>query len=131
VTNGCFDLLHAGHVRLLEDSAAQADRLIVALNSDDSITRLKGPNRPLMACEARTIVLSGLECVDAVVVFEENTPIRVIEGVHPDVLVKGGDYTVETVVGADLVQSYGGEVRLVPLVPGLSTTRLAEGLAKL
>jgi len=131
LTNGCFDLLHVGHVRLLEDSAAQGDRLIVALNSDDSITRLKGPQRPLMASEARTGVLSALECVDAVVLFEEDTPLRVIEGVRPDVLVKGGDYTVETVVGADLVQGYGGEVRLVPLVPGHSTTRLADAMARL
>ena len=118
ITNGCFDLLHAGHVRLLEDSAAQADRLIVALNSDASITRLKGPLRPLMTAEGRTGVLSALECVDAVVLFEENTPLKVIEGVRPDVLVKGGDYTVETVVGSDVVLGYGGEVRLVPLGAG-------------
>lgn len=131
LTNGCFDLLHAGHVRVLEDSAAQADRLIVALNSDASITRLKGPSRPLMTSEGRTTVLSGLECVDAVVLFEEDTPLNVIETVRPDVLVKGGDYTEETVVGSNVVRSYGGEVRLVPLVPGLSTTRLVEGLAKL
>lgn len=131
ITNGCFDLLHAGHVRILEDSAAQADRLIVALNSDESITRLKGPGRPLMTSEGRTGVLSALECVDAVVLFEEDTPLGVIEAVKPDVLVKGGDYTVETVVGSDLVLSYGGEVRLVQLVPGLSTTRLADAMAKL
>lgn len=131
VTNGCFDLLHAGHVRLLEDSAAQADRLIVALNSDASITRLKGPQRPLMPADQRVNVLGALECIDAVVLFEEDTPLNVIEAIRPDVLVKGGDYTVETVVGSDLVLSYGGEVRLVPLVPGLSTTRLAEAIQKL
>ena len=131
ITNGCFDLLHAGHVRLLEDSAAVTDRLIVAINSDDSITRLKGPQRPLMAVRDRGVVLSGLECIDALVVFEEDTPLNVIEALRPDILIKGGDYTVETVVGADVVQSYGGEVRLVPLVEGLSTTRLADALKKL
>ena len=131
VTNGCFDLLHAGHARLLEDSAAVTDRLIVAVNSDDSITRLKGPQRPLMRERDRCTVLSALECIDALVVFEEDTPLRVIEAVKPDILIKGGDYTVETVVGADVVQSYGGEVRLVPLVEGLSTTRLADALGKL
>lgn len=131
VTNGCFDLLHAGHVRLLEDSAAETDRLIVAINSDASIARLKGPQRPLMPVEMRGIVLSALECIDALVVFEEDTPLNVIEAIRPDILIKGGDYTVETVVGADVVQSYGGEVRLVPLVEGLSTTRLADALSKL
>ena len=131
VTNGCFDLLHAGHVQLLEDSAAVTDRLIVAINSDDSIRRLKGPRRPLMPVDLRCVVLSALECIDALVVFEEDTPLAVIEAIRPDILIKGGDYTVETVVGADVVQSYGGEVRLVPLVEGLSTTRLADALSKL
>ena len=131
VTNGCFDLLHAGHVRLLEDSAAVTDRLVVAINSDASVSRLKGPQRPLMPAEARCAVLSALECIDALVVFEEDTPIHVIEEVRPDILIKGGDYTVETVVGSDLVLGYGGEVRLVPLVEGLSTTRLADALRKL
>jgi len=131
VTNGCFDLLHAGHVRLLEDSAALADRLIVAINSDDSITRLKGPQRPIMPVQPRATVLAALECIDGVVVFEEDTPIRVIEGIRPDILIKGGDYTVETVVGSDVVLSYGGEVILVPLVEGLSTSRLAAAISKL
>ena len=131
ITNGCFDLLHAGHVRLLEDSAAVTDRLVVAINSDDSVTRLKGPQRPLMPADARCAVLSALECIDALVVFEEDTPLNVIEAIHPDILIKGGDYTVETVVGSDLVLRYGGEVKLVPLVEGLSTTRLADALSKL
>ncbi len=131
VTNGCFDLLHAGHVQLLEDSAAVTDRLIVAINSDDSVRRLKGPQRPLMPADKRCIVLSALECIDALIVFEEDTPLNVIEAIRPDILIKGGDYTVETVIGADVVQSYGGEVRLVPLVEGLSTTRLADALKKL
>ena len=131
VTNGCFDLLHAGHVRLLEDSAAETDRLIVAINSDESITRLKGPLRPLMPSDARCTVLSALECIDALVLFEEDTPLNVIEAIRPDLLIKGGDYTVETVVGSDLVLGYGGEVRLIPLVEGFSTTRLADALGKL
>jgi len=131
VTNGCFDLLHAGHVRLLEDSAALADRLIVAINSDASITRLKGPERPIMPVQPRAAVLAALECIDGVVVFEEDTPLKVIEAVRPDILIKGGDYTVETVVGSDLVLSYGGQVLLVPLVPGLSTSRLAAAISKL
>ena len=131
VTNGVFDLLHAGHVRLLEDSAAATDRLIVAINSDASVTRLKGPQRPLMPADARCTMLSALECIDALVVFEEDTPLNVIEEVRPDILIKGGDYTVDTVVGSDLVLGYGGEVRLVPLVEGLSTTRLADALSKL
>lgn len=131
ITNGCFDLLHAGHVRLLEDSAAKADRLIVALNSDDSITRLKGPQRPIMPAPQRVAVLAALESISAVVLFEEDTPKNVIEAIHPDILIKGGDYTVETVVGSDFVLSYGGEVCLIPLVEGLSTSRLADAISKL
>ena len=131
LTNGCFDLLHAGHVRLLEDSAAQSDRLIVALNSDDSIRRLKGEERPLMPESQRVAVLSALECVDAVVIFGEDTPLGVIERVCPDYLIKGGDYTVQTVVGADVVQSYGGKVILVPLIKDISTSRLAHIIARL
>lgn len=131
ITNGCFDLLHAGHVRLLEDSAALVDRLIVALNSDDSITRLKGPQRPIMPAPQRVGVLSALECIDAVVLFEEDTPLNVIAAIKPDILIKGGDYTVETVVGADVVQEHGGKVVLVPLVDGISTSKLAAAISKL
>jgi D-beta-D-heptose 7-phosphate kinase/D-beta-D-heptose 1-phosphate adenosyltransferase len=131
LTNGCFDLLHAGHVRLLEDASASADRLIVAVNSDGSVKRLKGPQRPLMPVEQRVEVLSALECVDGVVVFEEDTPIKVIEEVRPDVLIKGGDYDRSTVVGADVVESYGGSVVIVPLVRGLSSTSFAEAISKL
>jgi len=131
ITNGCYDLLHAGHVRLLEDSAMTADRLIVAINSDESVKRLKGPSRPLMPEPERVTVLSALECIDAVVVFEEDTPLNVITAIRPDALIKGGDYTKETVVGADVVESYGGSIVLVPLVPGLSTTNLAAAISKL
>lgn len=131
LTNGCFDLLHAGHVRLLADASAIADRLIVAVNSDSSVKRLKGSQRPLMPVEQRVEVLSALQCVDAVVVFEEDTPMRIIETIRPDALIKGGDYDRSRVVGADLVESYGGSVVIVPLVKGLSTTSFAEAIGRL
>jgi len=130
-TNGCFDLLHAGHVQLLEDSAMRVDKLIVAVNSDESVRRLKGPLRPLMAENQRVTVLSALEVVDAVVVFEEDTPLEIIKVLKPDVLIKGGDYTRETVVGYDVVEANGGRVELVPLVPGISTSYLATAIEKL
>ncbi|MBX3112028.1 MAG: D-glycero-beta-D-manno-heptose 1-phosphate adenylyltransferase [Fimbriimonadaceae bacterium] len=131
LTNGCFDLLHAGHVKLLESCAKTADRLVVALNSDESITRLKGEGRPLMPEDQRLTVLSALQSIDAVVVFGEDTPINVVKALRPDVLVKGADYTKDRVVGADIVESYGGRVELVPLWEGLSTTRLAAAINKL
>ena len=130
-TNGCFDLIHAGHVTLLGDSAARVDKLIVAINSDDSVRRLKGPLRPLMSEAQRIVVLSGLEAVDAVVIFEEDTPLAVLQAILPDVLIKGGDYTRDSVVGADLIEGNGGRVELVPLVPGVSTSYLASAIEKL
>jgi D-beta-D-heptose 7-phosphate kinase/D-beta-D-heptose 1-phosphate adenosyltransferase len=123
-TNGCFDLVHPGHVQILTRSAALCDRLIVAVNSDASVSRLKGPSRPVQSQDARAIVLSAFGCVDAVVIFDEDTPLRCIEALEPDVLVKGADYQVETVVGADFVLSKGGRVELVDLVEGQSTSRL-------
>jgi D-beta-D-heptose 7-phosphate kinase / D-beta-D-heptose 1-phosphate adenosyltransferase len=125
-TNGCFDLLHPGHVTLLSKSAAKVDKLVVGLNSDQSIQRLKGPQRPIQNELARATVLASLASVSLVVIFDEDTPQQLIELVRPDVLVKGADYTVETVVGADFVQSYGGEVMLVDLLPEQSTTRLVR-----
>jgi D-beta-D-heptose 7-phosphate kinase/D-beta-D-heptose 1-phosphate adenosyltransferase len=121
-TNGCFDLLHPGHVSLLAQARAACDRLVVGLNSDASVKRLKGESRPMQTEAARAAVLGSLESVDLVIVFEEDTPERLLQAVRPDVLVKGADYTVETVVGADFVQSYGGKVVLADLVPGFSTT---------
>ncbi len=121
-TNGCFDLLHPGHVSLLAQARAACDRLVVGLNSDASVKRLKGESRPMQTEAARAAVLGSLESVDLVVVFDEDTPERLLREVRPDVLVKGADYTVETVVGADFVQSYGGKVVLAELVPGFSTT---------
>jgi D-beta-D-heptose 7-phosphate kinase/D-beta-D-heptose 1-phosphate adenosyltransferase len=130
-TNGCFDLLHAGHVRLLEDAASRVDRLIVAINSDDSVKRLKGPLRPLMSQQHRLTVLSALEAVDALVMFEEDTPLRLIETLKPNVLIKGGDYTRESIIGGDFVERHGGRVELVPLVAGVSTSHLAAAIEKL
>ncbi|WP_225889768.1 D-glycero-beta-D-manno-heptose-7-phosphate kinase [Indioceanicola profundi] len=125
-TNGCFDLLHPGHVSLLAQARAACDRLVVGLNSDASVRRLKGETRPVQEQTARATVLASLGAVDLVILFEEDTPLRLIESIRPDVLVKGADYTVETVVGADIVQSYGGRVMLAELTQGQSTTRMVE-----
>lgn len=128
-TNGCFDLLHPGHVSLLDQARRSADRLIVGLNADLSIRRLKGSKRPIQSEVARATVLSSLKSVDAVVIFSEDTPIRLIETLEPDVLVKGADYTLDTVVGADLVLKRGGKVLLADLIPGHSTTETVERVA--
>ena len=121
-TNGCFDLLHPGHIALLTQARAACDVLVVGLNSDESVKRLKGDSRPVQSETARATVLASLSCVDLVVVFGEDTPEQLIKALRPDVLVKGADYTVATVVGADFVQSYGGKVVLANLVAGQSTT---------
>ncbi len=121
-TNGCFDLLHPGHVTLLAQARAACDRLVVGLNSDASVARLKGPTRPVQSEAARATVLAALSSVDLVVIFGEDTPAETIHALLPDVLIKGGDYTVETVVGADVVQARGGRVLLIDLVEGCSTT---------
>lgn len=121
-TNGCFDILHPGHIRVIEQARAHCDRLIVGLNADVSVKRLKGPERPVNTEQARGDVLSGLAAVDGVTIFEEDTPLELITALKPDVLVKGGDYTKETIVGADIVTARGGQVVIVPLVPGHSTT---------
>ena len=125
-TNGCFDLLHVGHITLIEEARRFGDRLIVAINSDASVSGLKGPGRPIVSERERGRVLAALAAVDAVVVFNEPTPLELIVALRPDVIVKGGDYGVETVVGAREAQSWGGQVKIVPLVEGYSTTRLIE-----
>ena len=125
-TNGCFDLLHVGHIAVLEQSRRQGDRLIVAINSDASVSCLKGPNRPVVGERERARVLAALAAVDAVVVFGEATPLELIVATRPDVIVKGGDYNEDTVVGAKEVKSWGGKVAIVPTVEGYSTTRLIE-----
>jgi len=123
-TNGCFDLLHVGHIALLEDARREGDRLIVAINSDASVRGLKGASRPIMGERERSRILAALTAVDAVVVFEDPTPLGIIEVLRPDVIVKGGDYTEETVVGAKEVHSWGGRVKIVPTIKGFSTTEL-------
>ncbi|MEJ0016678.1 MAG: D-glycero-beta-D-manno-heptose-7-phosphate kinase [Acetobacteraceae bacterium] len=120
--NGCFDLIHPGHVRLLTEARARCDRLVVALNTDDSVKRLKGPTRPLQNETARATVMASLAPVDLVALFDEDTPFELIQALRPDVLVKGSDYSVDQVVGADLVQGWGGTVFLVELQAGHSTT---------
>jgi D-beta-D-heptose 7-phosphate kinase/D-beta-D-heptose 1-phosphate adenosyltransferase len=121
-TNGCFDLLHPGHIAMLKAARATCDRLVVGLNADESVARLKGPSRPVQNEGARSTVLATLADVDLVVIFTEDTPQNLIEAVRPDVLIKGSDYTIDQVVGADFVQASGGRVVLVDLVPGFSTT---------
>jgi rfaE bifunctional protein nucleotidyltransferase chain/domain len=123
-TNGCFDLLHVGHVRYLNAARGLGDRLVVGLNSDESVRRLKGPTRPVTPESERAEILSALACVDAVVLFSEDTPLRIIEAVEPDVLVKGGDWALDAIVGRDFVESRGGLVTTVPIVPGRSTSDL-------
>jgi D-beta-D-heptose 7-phosphate kinase/D-beta-D-heptose 1-phosphate adenosyltransferase len=123
-TNGCFDILHIGHITLLEEARRKGDRLIVALNSDGSVRRIKGALRPIVGEHERARILAALSAVDAVIVFDESTPLKLIEAIRPDVLVKGGDYCEEAVVGAREVRAWGGRVELIPLVEGISTTRL-------
>jgi D-beta-D-heptose 7-phosphate kinase/D-beta-D-heptose 1-phosphate adenosyltransferase len=127
-TNGCFDVLHAGHVQYLQQARAQADALVVGLNTDAGVRRLKGPTRPINDEGSRALVLAALEVVDALTLFDEPTPLELIQAIRPDVLVKGADYRVEQVVGADFVQSYGGKVFLAPLRQGFSTTQLIRKL---
>ena len=127
-TNGCFDLLHPGHVHLLCEARSRCDRLIVGLNSDASVRRLKGAGRPIQPEDARKTVLAGLAFVDAVVLFATDTPVELIAAIKPDVLVKGSDYRIDQVVGRELVESYGGKVALVELVPDSSTTRIIDRL---
>jgi D-beta-D-heptose 7-phosphate kinase/D-beta-D-heptose 1-phosphate adenosyltransferase len=127
-TNGCFDVLHAGHIQYLQEAREQADALIVGLNSNASVRALKGPNRPIHSENDRALVLAGLEAVDCVTVFDETTPLALIEMIRPDVLVKGADYQKSAVVGASFVESYGGTVYLAPLREGLSSTRILQRL---
>ena len=129
-TNGCFDLLHPGHVSLLHQARRLGDRLVVGLNTDASIRRLKGEDRPILSGKDRAAVLSGLADVDLIVFFEEDTPLNLIDALRPDILVKGADYTIETVVGREVVESYGGKVHLVNILEGYSTTRIAEKMSK-
>lgn len=127
-TNGVFDLLHPGHVDVLLGARQCGDALIVGVNSDASVRRLKGPERPVRNEAERAYVLAALETVDCVVVFDQDTPLELVNALRPDVLVKGGDYTEATIVGAPEVRSWGGDVRVIPLTPGQSTTNILRTL---
>lgn len=125
-TNGCFDIVHAGHVRYFEFAKSLGHALVVAVNSDDSVRRNKGPERPVNSLEDRVTVLAGLAAIDHVVPFDETTPLALIEKIAPDILVKGEDYRNQVVVGREAVEAAGGRVVLAPLWPGVSTTRIIE-----
>lgn len=129
-TNGCFDLLHLGHVDYLEKARQLGDKLVLGLNTDASISRIKGPNRPLQDEVSRARIMASLLFIDAVVLFDQNTPLELIEAVQPDILVKGDDYTLENIVGHEVVLARGGEVKTVPLVKGYSTTNIVKKIEK-
>lgn len=125
-TNGCFDIIHVGHVRLLREARKHGDALVLAINSDNSVRALKGQKRPYVPQDERAEVVAGLEMVDYVIIFNELDPLRVITELAPDVLVKGGDWTVDTIVGRDVVEGAGGKVISLPFVEGLSTTNIIQ-----
>ena len=127
-TNGVFDLLHPGHVRYLQAARAEGDVLIVAINSDRSVAAIKGPARPIMPERERAEILAALACVDAVVIFDEDTPAEIVRRLQPDVLVKGADWPADQIVGRDTVEARGGRVVLMPVEPGWSTTAILEKL---
>lgn len=130
-TNGCFDILHEGHIYSLSQAAKEADFLVVGVNADNSVKKLKGDHRPVNNEQARSLVLASLLLVDAVVIFKEDTPLELIKKVMPDVLVKGGDYSIETVVGANEVIANGGHVIINPLIKNVSTTNIIEKIKSL
>lgn len=129
-TNGCFDLLHAGHIAYLTDAAALGDVLVLGLNSDRSVQRIKGPERPINDEKTRSAVLAGMFFIDAIVFFDEDTPLNVIKTVLPDVLVKGGDYKIEDIVGAQETVENGGEVQVLTFLPGYSSTAIIDKIRK-
>lgn len=129
-TNGCFDILHKGHIQLLLQAAEFGHQLIVGLNTDDSVKKLKGTNRPINNQDDRALLLASQLFVDAVILFSDETPYHLIESIQPDVLVKGGDYKMEQIVGADLLQKSGGSVEIIPLVENHSTTRIIDLLSR-
>ncbi len=129
-TNGCFDLLHIGHVRYLEKARALGDVLVVGVNSDSSVRKLKGPKRPILPEEERAGILSGLGCVDYITIFREIDPLKLITSLRPDLLVKGGDWTKEQTVGKEVVERLGGEVVIIPFIKGASTSNLIETILR-
>ena len=130
-TNGCYDLVHRGHIDLLTKAKSKGDKLIVGLNSDRSVKQLKGNDRPIQNFEDRLIIINAINCVDMVVGFDEDTPDKIIKRLLPDVLVKGGDYSINSVVGANTVISHGGSVEIIDLIPGKSTSSLIDHIFKL
>lgn len=128
-TNGCFDILHAGHIHTLTAAADFGNKLIVGLNTDASVSKLK-PGRPLQTQDSRALVLSALNCVDAIILFNEETPLELIKFIQPDVLVKGGDYSIDQIAGSNEVIASGGKVEVVPLLKGFSTTSIEEKIRK-
>ena len=130
-TNGCFDILHRGHVEYLTEAKACGDKLVTALNSDTSVRGLKGDPRPIQSQEDRAVILDALESVDLVVIFDQETPAKIIKTLLPNVLVKGGDYTPDIIVGADIVTENGGEVKVIPFRSGQSTSSIVEKIIKL
>ncbi|HUK55259.1 MAG TPA: D-glycero-beta-D-manno-heptose 1-phosphate adenylyltransferase [Nitrospiria bacterium] len=131
ITNGCFDLLHVGHLRYLRRARRYGDRLVVAINSDRSVRKIKGPRRPLLPQAERAELLAALSCVDYVTIFDEPDPLKIITALRPDVLIKGSDWGQNKIIGRDVVERRGGRVRRVPLVKGVSTSRLIEKIRKL
>ncbi|OGF98761.1 MAG: glycerol-3-phosphate cytidylyltransferase [Candidatus Glassbacteria bacterium GWA2_58_10] len=130
-TNGCFDIIHPGHVAYLEEAAGLGDLLVLGLNTDASVQRLKGPERPINPQADRAVLIAGLASIDYVTLFDEDTPLELIKAIRPHVLVKGGDWTVENIVGSDFVQANGGKVYSLPFKEGYSTTRLIEKIKAL
>jgi D-beta-D-heptose 7-phosphate kinase/D-beta-D-heptose 1-phosphate adenosyltransferase len=130
-TNGCFDILHRGHVTYLNQARDLGDLLIVGINSDESVKRLKGPERPVNVLEDRAYVLSALKSVDYIISFEEDTPLNLINLIMPDILVKGGDYTIDRIIGAQEVLAHGGRVEIIPFVPGKSTSAIIDTIKTL
>ena len=129
-TNGCFDILHPGHLKLLKEAKSFGDILIVGLNSDGSLKLLKGENRPIVKQKDRLVIIASLKIVDFVIIFEEETPFNLIKSISPDVLVKGGDYNIDEIVGGDYINQIGGEVKIVKLKEGYSTSKLINNLKK-
>ena len=123
-TNGCFDILHLGHLDYLCKAKDLGSKLIVGVNSSNSVKKLKGPSRPVNSTQSRSKLLAGFECIDLIVVFNEDTPLNLIQSLKPNILVKGGDYTFETIVGAEEVKNYGGQVKIIPFLPGYSTSKI-------
>ncbi|MFQ6677071.1 MAG: D-glycero-beta-D-manno-heptose 1-phosphate adenylyltransferase [Fidelibacterota bacterium] len=130
-TNGCFDLLHRGHVEYLEETKSLGDKLILALNSDQSVQKLKGNSRPILHQDDRAVILDGLKAVDLVVIFDQETPTEIIECLLPDILAKGGDYTADQVMGADVVKAHGGKVVIIPFRPSFSSSDIIKKIIKL